>query len=75
VAVFDGIITVCFNFYRTVKGVNAFGNTAAEQILMCHTFRFKEVKYFSVLNILKSTFKNLAEWLKMTSRLIKLSFL
>jgi len=34
VVVFDGIIRICFNFYRTLQGVNAFGNTAAEQILM-----------------------------------------
>jgi len=38
-------------------------------------FRFKEVKYFSVLNILKSTCKNLADWSKMTSRFSKVSFL
>lgn len=66
--VFDGIITICFSLYITVKGVNAFENTAAEQILMWHTFRFKEVKYFSVLNILKSTCQNLANWSKITSR-------
>ena len=34
VDVFDGITTICFIIYRTVKGVNAFRNTVAEQILM-----------------------------------------
>jgi hypothetical protein len=31
VVVFDGIITICFSIYKTVKGVYAFRNTTAEK--------------------------------------------